>query len=55
VRGPEKSRSASIKDAASRLDGESAPFPGALDSARAYLEFHMLGGLLVESAETRRA
>jgi hypothetical protein len=36
------------------LDGETAPFPGALDVARAYLEFHMLGGLLAEQAEHRR-
>jgi hypothetical protein len=37
------------------LDGDSASFAGALDCARAYLEFHMLGGLLVEHAEMRRA
>jgi hypothetical protein len=36
------------------LDGKSEPFAGALDTARAYLEFHMLGGLLVENAEMRR-
>jgi hypothetical protein len=36
------------------LDGESTPFPGALDCARAYLEFHTLGGLLAEHAEMRR-
>jgi len=29
-----------------RLDGETAPLPGALDIARAYLEFHMLGGII---------
>jgi hypothetical protein len=34
-----------------RLDGRSEPFAGAADVARAYLEFHMLGGLLAESAE----
>lgn len=32
------------------LDGVSAPLPGAHDIARAYIEFHMLGGLLAESA-----
>ena len=36
------------------LDGKSEPFAGALETARAYLEFHMLGGLLVENAEMRR-
>jgi hypothetical protein len=35
------------------LDGEAVPLPGALDVARAYIEFHMLGGLLAESAEAR--
>jgi hypothetical protein len=35
------------------LDGEAAPLPGALDVARAYIEFHMLGGLLAESAEAK--
>lgn len=33
------------------LDGASAPLPGALDVARSYLEFHMLGGLLAEHTE----
>jgi len=33
------------------LDGRSQPLPGALDVARAYLEFHMLGGLLADQAE----
>ncbi len=33
------------------LDGVTAPLPGALDVARAYLEFHMLGGLIAEHAE----
>lgn len=39
------------------LDGRFEPLPHALDVARAYLEFHMLGGLLCESAEShaRRA
>jgi hypothetical protein len=31
-----------------------APLPGALDVARAYLEFHMLGGLLCEQVESER-
>jgi len=35
------------------LDGDSAPLPGALDVARAYIEFHMLGGLIAESAEAK--
>jgi hypothetical protein len=35
------------------LDGEATPLPGALDVARAYIEFHMLGGLIAEHAETR--
>jgi hypothetical protein len=35
------------------LDGEATPFPGALDVARAYIEFHMLGGLIADSAESR--
>ncbi len=34
-----------------RLDGVTAPMPGAPNVARAYLEFHMLGGLLAEHAE----
>lgn len=34
-----------------RLDGATAPLDGAPDVARAYLEFHMLGGMLAESAE----
>jgi len=36
-----------------RLDGETAPLPAAHDLARAYLEFHMLGGLIADAA--RRA
>ena len=36
-----------------RLDGETTPLPGAHDVARAYIEFHMLGGLLAEAAERR--
>jgi hypothetical protein len=35
------------------LDDRSTPLPGALDVARAYIEFHMLGGLLAEHAESR--
>jgi len=35
------------------LDGKAAPLPEALDVARAYLEFHMLGGLIAEHAESR--
>jgi hypothetical protein len=35
------------------LDGETTPMPGAHDVARAYIEFHMLGGLLAEAAEKR--
>jgi hypothetical protein len=35
------------------LDGVTAPLPGAHDVARAYIEFHMLGGLLAEAAERR--
>lgn len=35
------------------LDGETSPLPGAHDVARAYIEFHMLGGLLAEAAERR--
>jgi len=37
------------------LDGRSAPLPAAHDVARAYIEFHMLGGLLAEHAESRAA
>jgi hypothetical protein len=33
------------------LDGEATALPGALDIARAYIEFHMLGGLIAEHAE----
>ncbi len=33
-------------------DARSVPLPNALDIARAYLEFHMLGGLIAEHAET---
>ena len=33
------------------LDGQTAPLDGARDVARAYLEFHMLGGLLAQHAE----
>ena len=36
------------------LDGVAAPLPGAHDVARSYIEFHMLGGLLAESAERRQ-
>jgi hypothetical protein len=36
------------------LDTQTAPLPGALDVARTYVEFHMLGGLLAESAEKAR-
>jgi hypothetical protein len=35
------------------LDGKTCPLPGAHDVARAYIEFHMLGGLLAEAAERR--
>jgi len=35
------------------LDGQTSPLPGAHDVARAYIEFHMLGGLLAEAAERR--
>lgn len=35
------------------LDDATAPLPGAHDVARAYIEFHMLGGLLAEHAEAR--
>jgi hypothetical protein len=35
------------------LDGQIHPLPGAHDVARAYIEFHMLGGLLAEAAERR--
>ena len=33
-----------------RLDDQRAPVPNALDIARAYLEFHMLGGMLMAAA-----
>lgn len=33
------------------LNGRTEELPGAVDVARAYLEFHMLGGLLAEQAE----
>jgi hypothetical protein len=36
------------------LGEQRAPLPGALDVARAYLEFHMLGGLLCEQVEAER-
>ncbi len=36
------------------LGDQRASLPGALDVARAYLEFHMLGGLLCEQVETQR-
>lgn len=36
------------------LGHERAALPGALDVARAYLEFHMLGGLLCERVESER-
>jgi hypothetical protein len=32
-----------------RLDEATAPFPGALDAARAYLEYHMLGSIIAEA------
>lgn len=35
-----------------RLDDQSAPLPDALDVARAYLEFHMLGGMLAAVARS---
>jgi hypothetical protein len=35
------------------LDGQTSPLPSAHDVARAYIEFHMLGGLLAEAAERR--
>jgi hypothetical protein len=35
------------------LDSRTEELPGAVDVARAYLEFHMLGGLLAEQAERR--
>jgi hypothetical protein len=35
------------------LDGTAAPLPGATDVARAYIEFHMLGGLIADAAESR--
>lgn len=35
------------------LDGQTTPLPAAHDVARAYIEFHMLGGLLAEAAEKR--
>lgn len=38
-------------EASVTLDGQRAPLPTARDVARAYLEFHMLGGLLAEHAE----
>ena len=37
------------------LDDRTTPLPGALDVARAYIEFHMLGGLLADAAENSRA
>ena len=35
------------------LDGAVAPLPDALDIARAYIEFHAIGGLLAESVAAR--
>jgi hypothetical protein len=35
-----------------RLDAATAPLPGALDAARAYLEFHMLGAIISEAVAT---
>jgi hypothetical protein len=35
-----------------RLDDQRAPFTDALDVARAYLEFHMLGGMLAAAARS---
>lgn len=32
-----------------RLDEATAPFPSALDTARAYLEYHMLGSIIAEA------
>jgi hypothetical protein len=32
-----------------RLDDARVPLPGALDVARAYIEFHMLGGLIADA------
>jgi hypothetical protein len=37
------------------LGDQSTELPGALDVARAYLEFHMLGGLLCDQVERRAA
>lgn len=34
------------------LDGTPAPLPNALDIARAYLEFHVLGGIIADYAES---
>jgi hypothetical protein len=36
------------------LDGVAAPLPNTYDVVRSYIEFHMLGGLLAESAERGR-
>jgi hypothetical protein len=36
-----------------RLDDAVAPLPGALDLARAYLEFHMLGGIICAAMASR--
>jgi hypothetical protein len=55
-RGLKKNQTLSFKfskgEGSVSLDGTSVPLPGALDIARAYLEFHMLGGLIAEHAET---
>lgn len=37
------------------LDDRSAPFAGALDTARDYMEFHLLGGLIAEHLEALAA
>lgn len=54
-RGLRKGQSLSFRfqrgDGEVGLDGQREPLPGALDVARAYIEFHMLGGLLAEEAE----
>lgn len=55
-RGLKKNQTLSFKfskgEGSAALDGVSVPLPNALDVARAYMEFHMLGGLIAEQAET---
>lgn len=55
-RGLKKNQTLSFKfskgEGSIGLDGTMVPLPNALDIARAYLEFHMLGGLIAEHAET---